>query len=80
MPGLSDMKSLPCRIASMPSGARSAGMAALTIMAMLGSSRIRRLSATRAACGNLAPNVAARSSSGAWKQTSSAPPRSRHST
>ena len=40
MPGLSDMKSLPWRITSIPSGARSSAMAALTTSATDGSSRM----------------------------------------
>ena len=45
MPGLSTMKSLPCRITSMPSGARSFGIEALTTSWIVVSSRISVLAA-----------------------------------
>ena len=48
MPGLSTMKSLPWRITSMPSGARSFGIEALTTSAIEVSSRISRLAARQA--------------------------------
>ena len=51
MPGLSSSRSLPCRIASTASGARSQQIAAEAISAMLASSMTARLSATRFACG-----------------------------
>ena len=67
MPGLSAMKSLPCRMTSMPSGARSFGIAALTTSWMLGSSRISCSLRASFASGYRFANAAARSGSFAKK-------------
>ncbi len=51
-PGLSVITSLPCRMASIASAARSAGMAAISTRSTLGSSSSARRSANRRASGN----------------------------
>ena len=73
-PGLSAMKSLPWRMTRTPSGARSLAIAALSTSFSDGSSRISRSSRARFACGKRLAYSAARSSSGAKKETSSPPP------
>jgi hypothetical protein len=69
------MKSLPWRITSMPSGARSFGIAALTTSWIAGSSRISRSLRASFAAGYRFANAAARSGSFPKNETSSPPPR-----
>src|SRR2546422_161167 len=80
IPGLSTMKSLPWRMTSMPSGARSLGMEALTTSLTSGSSRISRSLRAGFACGYRLANAAARSGSLAKNETRSPPPRITEST
>ena len=75
MPGLSTMKSLPCFMARMPSGARSSGMEALTTSWMLLSSSTSLSLRATFACGNRLTKAAVRSGSFANIETSSPPPR-----
>ncbi len=75
MPGLSAMKSLPRRITSMPSAARSFGIDALTTSWIVLSSRISfSLDASRTSGWRLR-NAAMRSGSFAKKETNWPPPR-----
>src|ERR1700737_3134160 len=72
-PGLSLRKSLPWRSAASPTPARSSGMAALEIRAMLSSFSTSSALRARRACGKRARKSAARSGSAAKQLTSSAP-------
>ena len=80
MPGLSTMKSLPWRMTSMPSGARSFGDGGADHERDRRSSRISRWLRARRACGNRLLNAAMRSGSFAKNETSSPPPRMTAST